>query len=72
MTALVALGALAVWPLGGAADESRGHIRSVVMWSAMVFVFGVVEGFGLFLVLLDESGRGHDGSVEGEIRKSVV
>jgi len=39
--ALVALGALAVWPLGGVADETRGHIRSALMWSATVFALGV-------------------------------
>lgn len=40
-SALVALAALAIWPLGNRADETRGHIRSAVFWCAVVFALGV-------------------------------
>ena len=38
---LVALAALAVWPLGSRADETRGFLRSAVVTCALVFAAGI-------------------------------
>lgn len=38
---LLALAALAVWPLGGPADETRGHLRSAIVACALVFAAGL-------------------------------
>ncbi|MEL6541734.1 MAG: ComEC/Rec2 family competence protein [Pseudomonadota bacterium] len=38
---LVALAALALWPLGSRTDETRGLIRSAVFWCAVVFALGI-------------------------------
>ncbi|MEE4288958.1 MAG: ComEC/Rec2 family competence protein [Erythrobacter sp.] len=40
-SALLALAALAVWPRGSAADETRGHLRSAVIACAIVFAAGM-------------------------------
>lgn len=38
---LAALGALAVWPLGSLADETRGNLRMAVIAAGLVFALGV-------------------------------
>ncbi|MEM1195113.1 MAG: ComEC/Rec2 family competence protein [Pseudomonadota bacterium] len=39
--ALIALAALAVWPRGGVADETRAHLRSALIACALVFAAGI-------------------------------
>lgn len=37
----LALGALALWPLGSAADDTRTHLRTAAVVCGMVFAFGI-------------------------------
>jgi competence protein ComEC len=39
--ALIALGALALWPLGSAADETRANLRLALVACGLVFAFGI-------------------------------
>ena len=39
---LFALAALALWPRGSEADETRGHLRAAIMAGALVFAAGVM------------------------------
>ncbi|MEM7700497.1 MAG: ComEC/Rec2 family competence protein [Pseudomonadota bacterium] len=41
VSALIALAALAVWPMGSGADETRGHVRGAFFWTAVVFALGL-------------------------------
>lgn len=38
---MIALAALAIWPRGSLADETRGHLRAAIMASALVFAAGI-------------------------------
>jgi competence protein ComEC len=39
--AVVALGTLALWPLGSAADETRANLRLALIACGLIFVFGI-------------------------------
>ena len=41
LAALVALAALALWPMGGPTDHQRGHLRSAFIWGGVVFAAGI-------------------------------
>ena len=41
LAVLVALGAVAIWPLGTPADEKRGHLRAALAWSALLIAAGL-------------------------------